>query len=101
MRWLMHSFNGISAMKDSVGLRQDFPGDIFHQNGRLPLKSCLQISRFREINQNHSIPAEKLHVRLITADHSIGSTMLLRPERCFGSGFQQVEVVGKTHPALI
>ena len=101
MRWLMHSFNGISAMKDSVGLRQDFPGDVFHQHGWLPLKSSSQIRWFGKIHQDFSIPAKELHVGLITTDHSKSSDLLLRPQRCFRSGFKQVEVFGNANPAFV
>ena len=102
-RRCVHAANpeGQAQREASVGLRENFPGDVLHQDGRLTLKGGSQIRRFRQINQNHSIAAEELHVGLIITQHPKRSAMLLRPKCCFRPGFQQIEVFCNAGPAFV
>ena len=60
-----------------MGLRKNFPGNVFHQNGWLSFKGRSKIGWLGKIHQNHTIAAKKLHIGLIATDNPKSSDMLL------------------------
>ena len=84
-----------------MGLRKNFPGNVFHQNGWLSFKGRSKIGWLGKIHQNHTIAAKKLHIGLIATNDPKSSDMFLRPKCCLRSRFKQIEVFCNADPTLI